>query len=168
MLRKGEKLEKCTTISQRGRFVCTRSLRAIDGRRGRGVPRAMEVLNEDADDRPYMGSRLRGEESAIWDDRVLIVGKRTGYLALDRTRNTEIRTMVYWLGFTFCRSRAPAPAATQLHRARKWWHPALRVVAVHQHKRPIELCPVGRSAKLQKQESQQRATIAAHSARWHA
>ena len=88
--------------------------------------------------------------------------------ALDRTRNPEICTMVYWLGFTFCRSRAPAPAVTRLHRAREWWHPALRVAAVHRHKRPIELRPVGCSAKLQKQESQRRATIAAHSARWHA
>ncbi len=60
MLQKGEKLEKSTMISQHGQFVCTRSLRAIDGHRGRGVPRAMEVLNEDADDQPYMGSRLRG------------------------------------------------------------------------------------------------------------
>ncbi len=60
MLWKGEKLEKCMTISQCGRFVCTRLLRAIDGHCGRDVLHAMEVLNEDADDGPYMGSRLRG------------------------------------------------------------------------------------------------------------
>jgi len=35
-------------------------LRAIDGHHRQGVPHVMEVLNEDADDGPYMGSRLRG------------------------------------------------------------------------------------------------------------
>jgi hypothetical protein len=51
-----------TSTVSAGGIVRTRSLIAVDGRRGRGVPRAMEVLSEDGDDGPFTGKYRRGRQ----------------------------------------------------------------------------------------------------------
>ena len=48
-----------TSTVSAGGVVRTRSLMAVDGRRGRGVARAMEVLSEDSDDGPFTTGRSR-------------------------------------------------------------------------------------------------------------
>ncbi len=51
-----------TSTVSAGGIVRTRSLIAVDGRRGRGVPRAMEVLSEDGDDGPFTGKYRRSRQ----------------------------------------------------------------------------------------------------------
>ena len=46
-----------TSTVSAGGIVRTRSLMMVDGRRGRGVARAMDVLSEDGDDGPFPGKR---------------------------------------------------------------------------------------------------------------
>ena len=50
-----------STVSARG-VVRTRSLMTVDGRRGRSVARAMEVLSEDGDDGPSTGKYRMGRQ----------------------------------------------------------------------------------------------------------
>ncbi len=51
-----------TSTVSAGGIVRTRSLIAVGGRRGRGVPRAMEVLSEDGDDGPFAGKYRTGRQ----------------------------------------------------------------------------------------------------------
>ncbi|KAF8500373.1 hypothetical protein F5888DRAFT_1380061 [Russula emetica] len=51
-----------TSTVSAGGVVRTRSLITVDGRRGRGVARAMEVLSEDGDDGPITGKGRAGRQ----------------------------------------------------------------------------------------------------------
>ena len=51
-----------TSTVSAGGVVRTRSLITVDGRRGRGVARAMEVLSEDGDDGPSTGKHRTGKQ----------------------------------------------------------------------------------------------------------
>jgi hypothetical protein len=57
-----------TSTVSAGGVVRTRSLIAVDGRRGRGVARAMEVLSEDSDDGPFTGKSRTGRQKRTRED----------------------------------------------------------------------------------------------------
>ena len=57
-----------TSTVSAGGVVRTRSLMAIDGRRGRGVARAMEVLSEDSDDGPFTARSRTGRQKRTRED----------------------------------------------------------------------------------------------------
>lgn len=57
-----------TSTVSAGGVVRTRSLITVDGRRGRGVARAMEVLSEDGDDGPFMTKCRTGRQKRKRED----------------------------------------------------------------------------------------------------
>ena len=57
-----------TSTVSAGGVVRTRSLITVDGRRGRGVARAMEVLSEDGDDGPITGKGRLGRQKRARED----------------------------------------------------------------------------------------------------
>jgi hypothetical protein len=57
-----------TSTVSAGGIVRTRSLMTVDGRRGRSVARAMEVLSEDGDDGPSTGKYRTGRQKRTRED----------------------------------------------------------------------------------------------------
>ena len=57
-----------TSTVSAGGIVRTRSLITVDGRRGRGVARAMDILSEDADDGSFTGKSRTGKQKRKRED----------------------------------------------------------------------------------------------------
>ncbi len=104
-----------TSTVSAGGIVRTRSLIAVGGRRGRGVPRAMEVLSEDGDDGPFAGKYRTGRQKRTREENgggamASSAPAHSSMAVPGPTANTITSTV------TVCESAGtPSPPPLQLH-----------------------------------------------------